>query len=193
MVRRELGADVVYAGDDPREVLSIRPLPDLLLLDLDLGTAHADPGTAGTLQQLGCQVLVVSAMADRQLIRAMIDAGVAGFVSKRESADTLIGAIREVLAEGSWTSPEVAAMMVSAPVRPHLSPAQEQVLVLYASGLKADAVARQLGVTVGTVNTHLKRARAKYAEIGRPMPSRVSLYREVVRDGLLEGPNAPAG
>jgi hypothetical protein len=37
----------------------------------------------------------------------------------------------------------------------------------------------------GTASTHLKRARAKYAELGRSAPSRVALYREVRRDGLL--------
>jgi len=140
---------------------------------------------AGRLQEAGCRVLVVSAMADPAQVEAMVEAGVAGFVSKRESPETLAEAVRTVLAEGSWTSPEVAAVLLAGPRRPALTDLQRRVLVLYASGMKLDAVARTLTMSPGTASTHLKRARAKYAELGRSASSRVDLYREVRRDGLL--------
>jgi DNA-binding NarL/FixJ family response regulator len=182
-----LGGEVVLAGDDPAEVLALDPLPDLLLLDLDLGGGPADPEVAGRIQAAGCRVLVVSAMAEPADVAAMIDVGVSGFVSKREPPETLVQAITEVLADGTWTSPEVAALVLGGPRRPALSEVQRRVLTLYASGMKLDSVARALGISPGTASTHLKRARAKYAQVGRNASSRVDLYREARRDGLIDG------
>ena len=185
-VQDELGAVVVYEGTEPADVLAVAPRPDICLLDLDLGPASADPAVAGRIQAAGCRVLVVSAMADPDAIQGMIDVGVAGFISKREPTRTLVKAIRYVLADGTWTSPEVAALLVSSEARPHLSPAQERVLMLYASGMTLDSVARRMGISPGTASTHLKRARAKYAEVGRPTSSRIDLYKAAVNDGILD-------
>jgi DNA-binding NarL/FixJ family response regulator len=181
----DLGLEVVHQGVDPAALLALDPVPDLVLLDLDLGGTPADPVLAGRLQERGCRVLVVSAMADSGQVAAMVEAGVAGFVSKRESPETLAEAVRTVLVEGSWVSPEVAAVLLAGQRRPSLTDVQRRVLVLYASGMKLDAVARTLDISPGTASTHLKRARAKYAELGRTASNRVDLYREVRRDGLL--------
>lgn len=180
-----LGAEVVYSGLDPAAVLELDPLPDLVLLDLDLGESTADPAVAAHLEQSGCRVLVVSAMAVSEVLATMVDAGVSGFVSKRESPEVLCEAIRCAMDNGTWISKEVAAILVSRVTRAHLSPTQERVLTLYASGLTLESVARHLGISVGTANTHLKRARAKYAELGRPAASRIDLYRRAREDGIL--------
>lgn len=181
----DLGLEVVHQGTDPAALLALDPVPDLVLLDLDLGGAPADPAVAARLQAAGCRVLVVSAMADPGQVSAMVEVGVAGFVSKRETPETLAEAVRTVLVEGSWVSPEVAAVLLAGHRRPALTDLQRRVLVLYASGMKLDAVARTLDISPGTASTHLKRARAKYAELGRSASNRVDLYREVRRDGLL--------
>ena len=185
VVARDLGATVVHEGADPEAILELVPLPDVLLLDLDLGGTVADPELAGRIQAAGCRVLVVSALADGRSVTAMLDAGVSGFVSKREPPETLVEAITEVMADGTWTSPEVAALVLTGPRRPALSEVQERVLTLYAAGMKLDSVARMMGISPGTAATHLKRARAKYALVGRDTSSRVDLYREALRDGLI--------
>ncbi|HSO04802.1 MAG TPA: response regulator transcription factor [Candidatus Limnocylindrales bacterium] len=185
VVVRDLGATVVHEGADPEAILGLVPLPDVLLLDLDLGGTVADPELAGRIQAAGCRVLVVSALADGRSVTAMLDAGVSGFVSKREPPATLVEAITEVMADGTWTSPEVAALVLTGPRRPALSEVQERVLTLYAAGMKLDSVARVMGISPGTAATHLKRARAKYTLVGRDTSSRVDLYREALRDGLI--------
>ena len=81
VVVRDLGATVVHEGADPEVILALEPIPDVLLLDLDLGSTVADPHLAGRIQASGCRVLVVSALADAGSVTAMLDAGVSGFVS----------------------------------------------------------------------------------------------------------------
>jgi two-component system, NarL family, uhpT operon response regulator UhpA len=185
MLRDALDAQVVFQGAAPEAVLALDPPPDIVLLDLMLGDSYADPQVASQLQRAGCKVLVVSALADPEQIRLMIDAGVAGFINKSEPPEVLVKAIRYVLADGTWTSPEVAALVAAGTPRPELSPGQLRVLMMYASGMPLDSVARQMGISTGTAATHLKRARQKYAELGRPAGSRVDLYRQAVADGIV--------
>lgn len=84
LMRREIGADIVMSSDRMEDVLEIDPLPDLLLLDLDLGTSTADPQLAESLVRSGVPVLVVSALGSPKAIRDMLRSGVAGFINKKE-------------------------------------------------------------------------------------------------------------
>jgi DNA-binding CsgD family transcriptional regulator len=47
------------------------------------------------------------------------------------------------------------------------------------------AVAQSLYISLGTVNTHLTRIRAKYADVGRPAPTKAALVARAVQDGLI--------
>lgn len=186
LMRREIGADIVMSSDRMEDVLEIDPLPDLLLLDLDLGTSTADPQLAESLVRSGVPVLVVSALGSPKAIRDMLRSGVAGFINKKEPPATLAAAAREVLETGRWTGPETAAAIAGDPHRPHLSPQEERILVLYASGLKLVSAARAVGVSLPTAKTYVNRIRAKYEQVGRPVPTKTDLYREAVRDGYLD-------
>jgi DNA-binding CsgD family transcriptional regulator len=74
--------------------------------------------------------------------------------------------------------------------RPALAPRQREVLVAYVSSSDLlPTVARSLGMDRETLKTHLRRIRAKYAEAGRPAPTRRDLYVRAVEDGLLAPPS----
>lgn len=45
--------------------------------------------------------------------------------------------------------------------------------------------ASRLVISVGTVNTHLARIRAKYADAGRPARTKASLVARAIQDGLI--------
>lgn len=70
------------------------------------------------------------------------------------------------------------------PVR--LSLREREVLLTWLRHDTKDAAARLLHISVGTVNTHLTRVRAKYAAAGRPAPTKASLLARAVQDGLLD-------
>jgi DNA-binding NarL/FixJ family response regulator len=191
---RALAADptltVVHDGDDPSALLGLATPPALVLLDLDLDGTPVTADVVRRLVERGSDILVVSALGDPRTIRALLAAGVAGFVSKRESTDALLEAVAAVLRGESWTTPELAAVLAGddAPDRPSLSPQEHRALVLYASGLTLDSVARRMGVRPGTVREYLARVRTKYASTGRPVRTKTDLYREALRDGYLEPP-----
>lgn len=182
----ELAADIVFSSERMDDLLSVTPPPDLVLLDLDLGDSTPDIALVQHLVSSGVAILVVSALGAPQAIRDMVRAGVAAFISKQRSSEELLDAVRAVLTEGTWTGSEVAAIIAADPARPRLSPQEERVLVLYASGMKLQTVARRTGITEGTAKTYLKRIRQKYEDLGRPAHTKTDLYREAVRDGILD-------
>ncbi len=190
-----LDVEVVHDGDDPVAVLALEPAPALVLLDLDLGGTPVSVDVVRALVERGSSILVVSALADARTIRALLGAGVAGFVSKRESTDALAEAVAAVLRGETWTTPELAGVLASddAPDRPSLSPQEHRALVLYASGLTLESVARRMEVKPGTVREYLARVRTKYASTGRPVRTKTDLYREAVRDGYLDAAPATDG
>jgi DNA-binding CsgD family transcriptional regulator len=78
----------------------------------------------------------------------------------------------------------------AAPRRPALARRQREVLVAYVSSSDLlPTIARGLGMDPETFKTHLRRIRAKYAEAGRPAPTRRDLYVRAVEDGLLAPPS----
>ncbi|MEI8083942.1 MAG: response regulator transcription factor [Actinomycetes bacterium] len=183
--RRDLA--VVLVGDDPKAVLKFNPPPDLVLLDLDLDGDAVSPSDAAAMIDRGSRVLVVSALGLPCLVRDMVRAGVAGFVPKRDSWQSLLQAIDTVLRGEHWTSPDLAAMLANddSPDRPCLGDRERRVLMLYASGLKMSSVAHQLGISPHTAKEYLDRVRDKYTAVGRPVGTKLDLYREAVRDGFI--------
>lgn len=187
LLRAHRDYDIAYSGPDLRQALALDPPVDLLLLDLDLGLrgAMADPTLVAQARHRGTEVLVVSALGTPAAIRAMLDVGVAGFVSKAEPPQVLLEAIDTVLAGGTWTSTQVAIAIFSDTHCPTLSDQEHHALMLYASGLKLDAVAHEMNVSTSSAKTYLDRVRAKYAAVGRPVASKIDLYREARRDGYV--------
>lgn len=180
------GLTVAYQGASIDEVLALPEPPDVVLLDLDLGSHVVSEADALRLMRRGSQVIVVSGLASPTTVRAMVRAGVAGLCSKRDDPANLTEAIRSVLAGQSWTTGELAAVLVRDPDRPDLSVQERRALELYASGLKLTAVARVMGVAPTTAKEYIERVRAKYAAIGRPAPTKAHLTLNAQHDGLLD-------
>ena len=183
------GLHIVYEGEDLVALSAVEPAPDVVLLDLDLGDHQAQPEDVAALMERGIRVLVVSALGSAATVKAMVDVGVAGFLSKREDTASLLEAVHAVAAGGTWTSPEVAGILASEDsARPHLSPQEKRVLLLYTSGLKLDAVAHHLGIRPSTAREYLERIRVKYHDTGRDAGSKTKMYQQALKDGLIEPP-----
>ena len=69
--------------------------------------------------------------------------------------------------------------------RPALTDREIEVLRTWLMLDSKPAVAQELYISLGTVNTHLTRIRAKYADIGRAAPTKAALVARAVQDGLV--------
>jgi DNA-binding NarL/FixJ family response regulator len=66
-----------------------------------------------------------------------------------------------------------------------LSEREREAMVLYASGLKIEAVARRMDVKPATAQEYIKRVRAKYSRAGAAAPTKTDLYRRAQEEGLV--------
>ena len=159
---------------------------DCTILDLDLGDGRSPVANTAELVSAGCRVLIVSALADAATVRAALRAGALGFVSKQADLEDFEESFRLTVAGEPSTSRDVAAILSSdeAPSVP-LSERERTAMVLYASGLKIDAVARRMNVKPATAQEYIRRVRDKYSRAGTPVPTKTDLYRRARDEGLV--------
>ncbi|AZG44236.1 helix-turn-helix transcriptional regulator [Gordonia insulae] len=69
--------------------------------------------------------------------------------------------------------------------RPSLTTREVEVLRTWLMVDSKPAVAEELYISLGTVNTHLTRIRAKYSDVGRAAPTKAALVARAVQDGLI--------
>ena len=182
------GSSVVYAGAAVPEALAVIAGmgADCVILDLDLNDGRSPVANVLSLSETGVPILVVSALGDQASIRASLMAGASGFLSKQADSAQLIEAVQATLRGEPYTSPEVAAALLSGTTTSvPLSDQERRAMVLYASGLKMRTVARRMDVSEGTAQEYIKRVRAKYLKAGTPVPTKTDMYRMARSEGLV--------
>lgn len=80
----------------------------------------------------------------------------------------------------------VAGMAGSFLPKPILTGREIQVLICWIRCDSKTNVAKSLFLSLGTVNTHLTRIRAKYAAVGRPASTKASLVARALQDGMID-------
>lgn len=161
---------------------------DVVMLDLRLKDGSDPVANVARLRSAGLRVLVASVWDDPRSITDTLSAGAAGYLTKDHDLSALGAAIREIAASGSFFSSEAAFALLNDPARPRLSGQERAILLAYASGMTLKAVARHLGIRPDTAKTYLKRAKAKYGQVGRPAYTKLDLADRVREDGM-HGPD----
>lgn len=180
--------EIVYAGasiEDAAAAIEERGA-DLVILDLDLNDGRSPVVNVAAMADLAVPVIVISALGDPGTIRACLAAGVLGYVSKQARPEEILQAMRAALRGEQTMSPEVASALLSQPDdQLHLSEQERRAMVLYASGLKMESVARRMNVSRTTAEEYIKRVRAKARKAGTPLPTKTDMYRMAQRAGML--------
>lgn len=155
-------------GGELMELLAGSPA-DVLVLDISM----PGPGVFALLERLKaehprlrCVVLTVHP-ADQYAVR-VLRAGAAGFLTKEQSSDLLVDAIRKVYSGGVYVSPSLADMLAGDMASKHagepheaLSAREFEVLVRIASGQSIKSISADLSLSPKTVSTYHSRIRKK--------------------------------
>jgi DNA-binding NarL/FixJ family response regulator len=135
----------------------------------------------------GHRVIVYTHLVSDEIILTSLDCGAIGYVAKSESGRHLCQAIRSARSDAPYIAPRMAQALVNDTTvgRPRLSQREREVLVAWCQTESKEEVAKRLFVQPSTVSTHLQRARAKYAAVGRPASTKAALIARAIQDGFL--------
>jgi len=185
-------ASVEFLGISPtvHDLLLEHPDAELVVLDLRLADGSSPISNVSALREQGMRVIAYTSGEDPYLVRLVARTEVLGIVRKSAPVDVLLETIRSAADGQALMSTEWAAAIDADPELPdaRLSPQEESVLALFATGLKTQSVASALGIAVGTVEDYVRRIRSKYARAGRAAPTKIDLYKRAIEDGFLPIP-----
>lgn len=168
-----------------RVVAAVRSVADLPTPPPPVVLLHPAASDVTDLCAAGVRVIVHSSDESPVAVRAALDAGAKGYVSKRAPLSDLVEAVVAVAAGEHYLTRGLAQNALLSPRRPLLSHREVEVLLGIAEGRTRRAVARSLGVSEGTVKTYLERIRGKYRAVGRAAGTAVELYQRALEDGLI--------
>lgn len=141
--------------------------PDVVLMDLSLpGISGVEATRAIVAARPETAVLVITMVDDDDSVLAAVSAGARGYVLKGAPAAEIAAAIHTVAAGGAVFGAQLAGRLLSgrsangaAVAAPggDLTPREVEVLALIGTGASNHQIARQLGLSVKTVQNHVSR------------------------------------
>ena len=161
-----LGPDVVVIEADDHTALMMcadnHTDADLVLLDLNMPGADAFTSLRDLLSRHPTlPVVVLSASEEVSDMRSALDAGAMGYISKRESSNILLSALRLVLAGGIYVPPSLmrgyqeTSNTIKTESHAALTPRQLEVLRELVNGRANKEIGQQLNMSEATVKAHV--------------------------------------
>jgi two-component system nitrate/nitrite response regulator NarL len=149
--------------------IAARELPDIILLDLNLGLENGLDFLPDLLAAAAlARVLILTGFADPELHRRAVCLGAMGIVLKQKAASVLLEAIEKVNAGEVWLDRLMASILMtdmrqgqSRKKDPEeakiasLTPREREVIKLVCTGMKNKQIGEQLSISEATVRNHL--------------------------------------
>ena len=192
LIEHQPGMEVIgEAGNGRMAVQLVQELnPDVVIMDI----AMPDLNGIEAARQIharapATKVLALSMHSDKRFVVAMLKAGASGYLLKDCAFEELADAIRAVIANRTFLSPQIADFMIKDYIRisPNtelsvfslLTPRQRQVLQLVSEGKTTSDIAAHLQVSGKTVETYRQQIMERL-----DLHSVAELTKYAIREGL---------
>jgi DNA-binding NarL/FixJ family response regulator len=188
LLQNEPDIEVVGQADNGRGAIELAKelRPDVVIMDV----AMPDVGGVGATRELvnavpTAKVVALSMHSDRRFVTGMLSAGASGYLLKDSAFEELALSIRAVMRGELYLSAGITGVVVDELVGPRLakepllSTRETEVLRLLAAGKSTADMARELGVSVKTIETHRRQIMHKLG-----LHSVAELTKYAVREGL---------
>ena len=161
------GWTVVGEAENGRKAVELAhsTQPDVVILDMTMPELNGLEAARQILaERTGTRVLILTAHESEQLVREVLNAGAQGYVLKSDAGKALVSAVEALMDGRPFFTSRVARMVLDGFLRSQegapgdpaqtLSPREREILQLLAEGKSNKEVARALGITVKTAETH---------------------------------------
>ena len=178
--------DIAVVGDakNGEEAVNaaIKLKPDVVVMDLSMPVMDGVEATRQIREALpDTHVIILTSYSTSVDVSRAMDAGASGAFVKDAEDERLVDAIRTVAAGGTAFSPEIEAMIRSAPHPPELTERQRKILEDTSKGLSSEQIATRLGISAYAVNQHLDVIRRKLGASNRTEAVAIAFRKQLFK------------
>lgn len=192
------GIEVVAAEGDCLEGIRLvgEARPDVVLLDMRMPKMSGiDVLRAVQKGQVDMPIVMLTTSTDERDVIDALQAGARGYLLKDMEPDELIDALERIVAGQTVVAPELTGVLAkavqgeaNAPAAPHatiadLTPREREILCHLAEGQSNKVIARNLGISDGTVKLHVKAILRKLDVHSRVEAAVIAVERELCGRG----------
>ena len=152
------------------------------------GALNALRGCAGSHSERAMRVLVVTPLGKEGEVRHAVDSGVHGYLLQAHDAGELLECVRLLAAGCRYLGAAASRSVANALGRPALTRRESDVLSVLSRGCPDKQIARELGIGVGTVKTHMKQLMQKFEA-----STRTQVVLSALEQGLVASVAGVAG
>ncbi len=184
--------EIVGEASDGRTALDLvrTLLPDVVVMDIGMPELNGVEATRQIrAEHEGVQVIALSTHTDKSYVHHMLEAGACGYVLKISAHDELLRAVRAASRGRTYLSPEIAGVVVERSTPAHaggkvsaystLGAREREVLQLVAEGKTSAETAKQMHISIKTVESHRRNIVQKLGLHGT-----AELTKYAIREGL---------
>jgi DNA-binding NarL/FixJ family response regulator len=163
LINETSDCDCVAAFTDPRAALKqlMASSPDVVLMDLQLPHMNGIECVAALRQKLpDIRVIMLTVFEQDDQVFSALSAGAYGYLVKRTAPAGILDAIREVHEGGSPMSAHIARRVVASfhqSTTATLSTQERDVLVRLSHGQTYGSIAVEMGISIHTVRSYIRR------------------------------------
>lgn len=162
--------------------------PNVILMDINMpGMTGIDASKKILQRDKGIKIIIVTMNEDETVAQRLLKIGAAGYLTKGSSIKEIEHAIREVLANRRYLTPQIAQQLALAGTRDEeaspfddLSERELEVMTMILDGKKTNDISDKLCLSPKTVSTYRYRLYSKLS-----IKSDVELARLAIRHGML--------
>jgi len=167
IIQNDLHCEVVGLATNGRNAIALASelQPDLILMDISMPDLNGVEATRQILSiSTRIKIIALSMHTSKEFVAKMLKAGASGYLLKDCAVDELGDAIRCVLSNKIYISPDIAGVVVEDYLRyleepagkplAKLTPKEREVLQLIAEGKSTKEVSAVLNTSISTIETH---------------------------------------
>lgn len=184
------GFRVAGEAEDGRQALDLveRLRPDVVVMDIAMPNLNGLDATRQIKRRFPTvKVLILTSHDNRQYVTQIVKTGADGCLLKRSAGTELVAALETVREGGSYVSPSVAGTLlddyrvrIDHGGEDLLTEREREVVQLVAEGHTNQGIARKLGISIKTVETHRTNIMEKLGAADR-----TDLVKYAIRTGMI--------